>query len=118
MDQTGSGIAMIQLLISLPVFLIYACVFGELPTGLWQAFQLRGTVLYVFLFLGLMGTLISMSYNNLYKLGKNILFLYLRNILNSFLTNRHFFFFLFVLFFLFFSLSSYFCTMSFFDVLF
>ena len=49
MDQTGSGIAMIQLLISLPVFLMYACVFGELPTGLWQAFQLRGTVLYVFL---------------------------------------------------------------------
>ena len=87
MDQTGSGIAMIQLLISLPVFLMYACVFGELPTGLWQAFQLRGTVLYVFLFLGLMGTLISMSYNNLYKLGKKILFfIYITNMITFFLT--------------------------------
>jgi GDP-mannose transporter len=68
MDQTGSGIALIQLLISLPVFTFYAAFFGELPQGLWAAFELRGTVLYVFLFLGLMGTLISMSYNNLYKL--------------------------------------------------
>lgn len=68
MDQTGSGVSMIQLLISLPVFTIYAGLFGELPDGLYKAFELRGTVLYVFLFLGLMGTLISMSYNNLYKL--------------------------------------------------
>ena len=67
-ETQGSGIALIQLLISLPVFLCYATVFGELPTGLWKAFELRGSVLYVFLFLGLMGTLISMSYNNLYKL--------------------------------------------------
>ena len=68
MDQTGSGVSMIQLLISLPVFTLYAAFFGELPGGLYKAFELRGTVLYVFLFLGLMGTLISMSYNNLYKL--------------------------------------------------
>jgi drug/metabolite transporter (DMT)-like permease len=68
MDQTGSGVSMIQLLISLPVFTLYAGLFGELPDGLYKAFELRGTVLYVFLFLGLMGTLISMSYNNLYKL--------------------------------------------------
>jgi drug/metabolite transporter (DMT)-like permease len=68
MDQTGTGVSMIQLLISLPVFTLYAIFFGEIPGGLYKAFELRGTVLYVFLFLGLMGTLISMSYNNLYKL--------------------------------------------------
>ena len=68
MEQTGDGVGLVTAIISLPVLLLYAVYFGELPDGIYQLFHLPYDVLTVFLFLGLMGTLIGLSYSNLYKL--------------------------------------------------
>ena len=68
MDQSGDGVALVQLLISIPTFTVYALFYGELPEGIWAVAKLPSKALGVFLFLGLMGTLISLSYGNLYKL--------------------------------------------------
>lgn len=65
MSQTGSGIALVTLLLTLPIFSCLAYFWGEIPHGVYDAFELRGPLLAVFLFLGLMGTLISMSCKSL-----------------------------------------------------
>ena len=61
MNQTGSGIALVTTLLTLPMFTLYAVHFGEIPQGIYELRYLSGSVMAVFLFLGLMGTLISMS---------------------------------------------------------
>ena len=61
MDQTGTGIALVTTLLTLPFFFCYAIAWGEIPQGIYDMFALRGLVLSVFLFLGLMGSLIAMS---------------------------------------------------------
>jgi len=61
MDQTGSGIALVTTLLTLPMFTLYAVHFGEIPQGIYDLGGLSTAVMVVFLFLGLMGTLISMS---------------------------------------------------------
>ena len=61
MEQTGSGIALVTTLLTLPMFLGYAVYFGEIPQGIYDLGGLSAPVIAVFLFLGLMGTLISMS---------------------------------------------------------
>lgn len=67
MDQSGDGIALIEQTISLPFLLLYAAFFGELPEGVWAVSTLPNDVLAVFVWLGFMGTLIAISYANLYK---------------------------------------------------
>jgi len=67
MDQTADGIALIEQAISLPFLVIYAVAFGELPHGIFAIATLSYDVLTVFVWLGFMGTLIAISYSNLYK---------------------------------------------------
>ena len=61
MDQTGSGVALVTTLITLPMFTMYAFCFNEIPVGVYDLGNLPLSVTVVFLFLGLMGTLIAMS---------------------------------------------------------
>jgi len=66
-DQTSDGTALLQQIGSLPFILLYALFFGELPQGISKVFTLQMLPMIVFIFLGFMGTLIALSYMNLYK---------------------------------------------------
>eukprot|EP00944_MAST-04C_sp_MAST-4C-sp1_P013548 g13548.t1 len=66
-DQTSDGTALLQQIGSLPFILLYAIIFNELPKGITDVLDLKILPFIVFVFLGFMGTLIALSYMNLYK---------------------------------------------------
>lgn len=65
-DQTSEGKSLQIQTGSLPFILMYAILFNELPNGLTGVFDMSVLPTMVFLFLGFMGTLIALSYMNLY----------------------------------------------------
>ena len=60
-QQTATGIALVKLLLSLPVFGSYALVWGEIPHGIYDLTELGWDSLVAFLFLGMMAALLSIS---------------------------------------------------------
>lgn len=67
MDQTADGVAYIQQMISLPLFLGLGTISDEIPDCLPAFMNLPAGPMLLFIGLGFAGTLIAMSYSNLYK---------------------------------------------------
>lgn len=67
MDQTADGVAYIQQVLSLPLFLGLGATSGEFPDCVTSFVRLSVGPMILFIGLGLAGTLICMSYSNLYK---------------------------------------------------
>jgi drug/metabolite transporter (DMT)-like permease len=67
MEQTADGVAYIEQLLTLPLFLGLGTASGEFPDCVFSFARLSLAPMLLFIGLGLAGTLICMSYSNLYK---------------------------------------------------
>ena len=67
MEQTADGVAYIEQLLTLPLFLGLGTASGEFPDCVFSFARLSLAPMLLFIGLGFAGTLIAMSYSNLYK---------------------------------------------------
>jgi len=66
--QTMDGTALIQQVLTLPILACFAYFSKEIPGGISAFKNIEGVTEVIFVALGFMGTLIALSYMNLYKL--------------------------------------------------